>query len=126
MAVLRQAIFDEFNTLSVVYQQPAALFVQAAQYQLHEDHLEQPQVREWWQVAGQFGSSCWSPRAVSVDEPANPVKFGCWIQHKNAVTLASHTHAPTHARTNVYAPVCVAFGPSPTAHAGGSVWRCCG
>jgi hypothetical protein len=44
---LLQAIFDEFNTLSVVYQQPAALFVQAAQYQLHEDDLEQPQVREW-------------------------------------------------------------------------------
>jgi hypothetical protein len=43
VAVL-QAIFNEFNTLSVVYQQPAALFVQSAQYQLHEDELEQEQV----------------------------------------------------------------------------------
>lgn len=40
-----QAIFDEFNTLSVVYQQPAALFVQRAQYQLHEDEREQEQVQ---------------------------------------------------------------------------------
>lgn len=56
VAVLRQAIFDEFNTLSVVYQQPAALFVQAAQYQLHEDDLEQPQVREW-QVANSLAAA---------------------------------------------------------------------
>lgn len=40
-----QAIFEEFNTLSVVYQQPAALFVQSAQYQLQEDEAEQAQVR---------------------------------------------------------------------------------
>lgn len=32
----QQAIFEEFNTLSVVYQQPAALFVQSAQYHSHQ------------------------------------------------------------------------------------------
>jgi hypothetical protein len=42
---LLQAIFEEFNTLSVVYQQPAALFVQSAQYQLQEEELEPQQVR---------------------------------------------------------------------------------
>lgn len=41
---LLQAIFEEFNTLSVVYQQPAALFVQSAQYQLHEEEPEPEQV----------------------------------------------------------------------------------
>jgi hypothetical protein len=40
-----QAIFEEFNTLSVVYQQPAALFVQSAQYQLQEEQPEPQQVR---------------------------------------------------------------------------------
>lgn len=40
-----QAIFEEFNTLSVVYQQPAALFVQSAQYQVHEDEQPAEQVR---------------------------------------------------------------------------------
>jgi hypothetical protein len=39
-----QAIFEEFNTLSVVYQQPAALFVQSAQYQLQEEEPEPQQV----------------------------------------------------------------------------------
>lgn len=31
----QQQIFEEFNTLSVVYQQPASLFVQSAQYHIH-------------------------------------------------------------------------------------------
>lgn len=39
----QDAIFEEFNTLSVVYQQPAALFVQSAQYQA-EDEAEEVQV----------------------------------------------------------------------------------
>lgn len=36
----QEAIFEEFNTLSVVYQQPAALFVQSAQYQAQDEHEE--------------------------------------------------------------------------------------
>jgi hypothetical protein len=42
-----QAIFEEFNTLSVIYQQPAALFVQRAQYQLQEEEPDEAQVRCW-------------------------------------------------------------------------------
>ncbi|KAF6256499.1 adaptin N terminal region-domain-containing protein [Scenedesmus sp. NREL 46B-D3] len=91
----QQAIFDEFNTLSVVYQQPASSFVQSAQYHTHHaDEYEAPgdAAAEAAGAAGSGAAAAGDAASLLVDPSTNLLNS---VQQQEADLLDLGDDAPS-------------------------------